>query len=92
MGGGPVRTCAGCRSRKPQTDLIRVARRPGGTVGVDVGVRSPGRGAYVCPQVPCIDLALRSGRLRRTLRLEGALPEEVKDRLVEAISSSSNRG
>ena len=63
----PVRSCAGCRARRPQGELIRFARGASGPA-LDVSGRAGGRGAYTCPDPACIDRALRRGGLARTLR------------------------
>ena len=87
MGPGPVRTCVACRRRRPQRELIRVARRPDGRVLPDVlGSRAEGRGAYVCPDKECIERAVGSGRLNRALRLAGTVPEEG---LAEELGSAA---
>ena len=43
----PVRTCVGCRLKAPQATLLRFVRDPAGW-RADEGVRSAGRGAYLC--------------------------------------------
>ncbi|NNE07111.1 MAG: DUF448 domain-containing protein [Gemmatimonadetes bacterium] len=48
----PVRTCLGCRSKRPQSELIRFVLR-GNTVSV--GRTEPGRGYYVCPDSSCAE-------------------------------------
>ncbi|HVM34340.1 MAG TPA: YlxR family protein [Actinomycetota bacterium] len=77
-GDGPIRTCTGCRRRRPQQLLVRVARRGDGSIAIGHGA---GRGAYVCSDRRCIERALSSGALRRALRHEGPLPEELRARL-----------
>ena len=42
----PVRTCIGCRRVAPADELVRVARRPDGSLAV--GRHEPGRGAWLC--------------------------------------------
>jgi len=66
---GPVRTCVGCRSAHAKDVLVRVARTPSG-VRVDRQGRLPGRGAYLCPDISCIEAAAErgAGALRRALR------------------------
>lgn len=63
--------------------MIRVVRGSNGEVSIDPGPRGaiPGRGAYVCPESPCIERAFKGG-LRKTLRYEGALPEALKEELL----------
>jgi len=67
----PVRTCAACRTRRPQGVLMRVARHPAGGVLVDMNrARAPGRGVYLCRSLPCVELAARRQALRRALGVE----------------------
>ena len=42
-------------------------RTPGGTIALDATGRAPGRGAYVCVDPACQDLAIAKGTLRRAL-------------------------
>ena len=86
MLSGPVRACAACRTRRPQNELLRVARSPEGAIVFDGRAgRSAGRGAYVCPDPVCVETAWRSGRLRRTLRVEGPLPAGLKEELLRYL-------
>jgi predicted RNA-binding protein YlxR (DUF448 family) len=61
-----VRTCVGCRTRRPQDELLRVVRRRDGTL--DVGRTAPGRGAWLCHDEACLDLALRRRAFERAYR------------------------
>jgi predicted RNA-binding protein YlxR (DUF448 family) len=63
--------------------MIRLARAPDGTVRVRPD--APGRGAYVCFDQACVEHAIRSGKLRKALRLEGAVPEAVVTELQGRI-------
>jgi predicted RNA-binding protein YlxR (DUF448 family) len=65
----------GCRSRRPQDDLLRVIARSDGTL--EVGRTLPGRGAWVCPVPECLDLAERRKAFGRALKQDltaGAVP------------------
>jgi uncharacterized protein len=106
----PVRTCVGCRSKRPKSALVRVVaeagregaheeqrlsgrphdaepadagggadgeRRKSGRVHgageapavvPDVGGDAPGRGAYICPSLPCVEQAVRRGGLGRSFK------------------------
>ena len=75
---GPIRTCVGCRSKGPQSDLVRLARispisadTPGASVVVDEKRGLPGRGAWLHPQQACLDLAVKRGTIVRGLRMSG---------------------
>jgi uncharacterized protein len=49
----PVRTCAVCRQRLPQSTLLRIARDDSKTVVLDPKRRIPGRGQYICNNPAC---------------------------------------
>ena len=65
----PIRTCVACRAARPQRELLRLVRTPDG-VRFDTSGRLPGRGAYLCPEPPCLASAAHRGAaaLRRALR------------------------
>jgi predicted RNA-binding protein YlxR (DUF448 family) len=47
----PIRTCVGCRKRRPKEEMIRFT-----AAGVDSARRSgEGRGMYICPSAACVD-------------------------------------
>lgn len=64
----PLRTCIACQQKKPKRGLIRIVRTAEGTVEVDLTGKRSGRGAYLCRDRNCWDVALGSGRLRRALK------------------------
>ncbi|MBI4562397.1 MAG: YlxR family protein [Candidatus Rokubacteria bacterium] len=68
MTRAPVRTCIGCRGRRPKSQLVRLVREPDGLVGLDRSGTAPGRGAYVCPGRGCVATALKQGRLAHAFR------------------------
>ncbi len=61
----PVRTCAGCGRRAPQTELIRFVA-DGGVL--TPGRHAPGRGAYTCTRLACFERAQASRAFNRTLK------------------------
>ena len=81
--GVPIRTCAGCRSRRRQEELIRVLSREDGDVIVDPGPRgaAKGRGSYVCPDPSCIKKAMKDG-FKKALKYGGSLPGTLEARLT----------
>lgn len=72
----PTRTCTGCRQVKNKKDLIRVVRDKEGKVFVDITGRQNGRGAYICPDMSCLEKAVKNKGLERTLKISG-IDEEV---------------
>ncbi len=83
----PERTCVGCRTVRPKMEMVRVVRQPDGTVDIDTGGKMPGRGAYVCPDVNCLDEAVKRKALERALRVP--VDPDVLERLRERLSVSS---
>ena len=75
----PQRTCLGCRQAKDKKDLIRIVKSPDGIVSVDLTGKKSGRGAYLCPDPNCLEKAVRSKALERSLG--AAIDEKVFDEL-----------
>ena len=82
----PLRKCVGCGEMREKRELIRVVRSPEGEISLDKVGRKPGRGAYVCPQIPCLTAARKVRRLERTFSC--AIPEEIYDRLEEELQTN----
>ncbi|MCJ7711017.1 MAG: YlxR family protein [Chloroflexi bacterium] len=64
----PERSCVACRSTRPKRDLVRVVRAPDGSVTVDPSGRAPGRGAYLCRDASCWDVAGRKRAIEHALK------------------------
>jgi predicted RNA-binding protein YlxR (DUF448 family) len=91
MGEGPTRTCVGCRRKRLQQELLRIAKEPDGSLTVGAGVRAPGRGAYVCFDPECVRRALASGGLSRNLKIGDPPPEDLGRRLLEIIEDKQRK-
>lgn len=63
----PQRMCVGCREMKNKRELIRVVRTPEGNIELDPTGKLAGRGAYLCPQNQCLELAVKGKRLQKAL-------------------------
>jgi len=83
----PQRQCMGCRERRPKKEMIRVVRSPEGNVSLDFGGKMNGRGAYICPNPECLERALKSKALDRSL--EVTIPEEVYERLAKEMEAGN---
>jgi predicted RNA-binding protein YlxR (DUF448 family) len=80
-----VRTCAACRVRRPQQELLRI-RLVDATLVIDDAVRGPGRGAYLCPLRACVERARArdASALRRALR---SRPERLDTTALDALQA-----
>ena len=77
----PQRTCMGCQTKK---DLVRIVRSPAGEISVDLTGKKPGRGAYICHDLECLNKVVKSKRLERSL--ETAISQEIYEKLKEQLS------
>ena len=70
--GTPRRTCVVCRSTTAKRTLHRIVRSPAGTVAYDPTGKAAGRGAYLCGQPACLDMAVRRRSIQRALKVTDA--------------------
>lgn len=81
----PLRKCTGCGEMRPKKELVRVVRSPEGEIALDLTGKLPGRGAYVCPSLACLQAARKARRLERSFACR--IPDEVYDRMEEEMSA-----
>ena len=87
----PERTCIGCRRKAGPLGLVRVARRPDGSLAV--GRTDPGRGAWLCAgAAACFDTAVRRRAFNRALRCEVSAQDLawLRERLLSEAASASS--
>jgi predicted RNA-binding protein YlxR (DUF448 family) len=72
----PQRTCVACRQVRPKKELIRIIRSPSGDTEVDETGKKSGRGAYLCPNRACWEIALTKRSLEHALKTEITVEEE----------------
>jgi predicted RNA-binding protein YlxR (DUF448 family) len=83
-----------CRSTTAKRALHRIVRSPAGAVGgsssrsvsYDPTGKAPGRGAYLCGQPVCLDMAVRRRSIQRALKVTdtvaaNAAVEELRNRM-----------
>ncbi len=81
----PMRMCVGCREMKPKKELLRVVRSAEGAVSIDLTGKAPGRGAYLCKSVACLERAIKSKALDRAF--EQKVEPEIYERLKTDFES-----
>jgi uncharacterized protein len=77
---GPVRTCVACREEAGKAELVRIVRRPDGSVELDLSGKQAGRGAYLHASRECLEAAQKRRSLDRALR--ATVPAEVWELLA----------
>ena len=82
----PLRQCVGCREMKDKKSLLRVVKSPEGTVSLDFSGKKPGRGAYGCHDVACLQRARKSRALERAF--ETQIPPQVYDAMEAELGGA----
>ena len=80
----PQRTCMGCNSKKDKKDLIRIVKNKNNEISIDKTGKQDGRGAYICNDEQCLEKAIKTKRIERTLGIK--LSEEVYSNLKKIIN------
>ncbi len=75
--------CTGCMEMKPKKELIRVVKNKENEISIDLHGKKPGRGAYICRNIRCLEKAVKTKRLERNL--ETKINDEIYDKLKEEI-------
>ena len=81
---GPIRQCAVTRERMAQTDMVRFARAPDGSVAPDVAARLPGRGVWILADRAVLETAIEKGVFSRGFKAQSSADPALPD-LVEAL-------
>ncbi len=68
---------------KPKKELIRVVKNKENEISIDLHGKKPGRGAYICRNIQCLEKAVKTKRLERNL--ETKINDEIYDKLKEEI-------
>lgn len=82
----PLRMCLGCKEMKPKKELIRVVRNNEGEINIDLVGKKPGRGAYICKSVDCLENAIKAKRLEKAF--ETAIDVEIYNNLKNQLEGN----
>ena len=80
----PLRKCVACNQMLEKNKMFRIAKTPQGII-IDKTYKAQGRGAYVCKDKKCIELAIKKKSFNRSLRQ--AIPTEVLDNLYMELEN-----
>ena len=75
----PMRKCVGCGEMKNKKEMMRVIKTKEEEIVLDATGRKNGRGAYLCFSRDCLEKAVKSKGLERSLKT--AIPKEVYENL-----------
>lgn len=82
----PLRMCLGCKEMKPKKELIRVVKNNEGEINIDLVGKKPGRGAYICKSVECLEQAIRAKRLEKAF--ETTIDVEIYNNLKNQLEGN----
>lgn len=80
------RICVGCRQAKHKTELLRIVKTKAGQFEIDTNQDKLGRGAYVCPNIDCVELAVQKRGFNGSFRCE--VPRSIYREIMEWVKNS----
>ena len=75
----PQRSCAVCRAQKNKNELLRIVKNKENEIKIDEKGKEPGRGAYICYDMKCLEKA------KKTRKLENALETKINEDIYKQI-------
>jgi predicted RNA-binding protein YlxR (DUF448 family) len=82
----PLRMCLGCKEMKPKKEMIRVVRNNEGEINIDLVGKKPGRGAYLCKSLDCLEKAIKAKRLEKAF--ETTIDVEIYNNLKNQLEGN----
>ncbi len=79
----PERTCMGCNIKKPKKEFIRIVKSKTGEIDIDKTGKMPGRGAYICDNIECLEKLIKSKRLEKVFEMK--ISDEIYEKLRGVI-------
>lgn len=85
----PSRICVGCREAKEKRGMVRIVKTAQDEICLDETGKMNGRGAYICKSAECLQRALQTKGLERSLK--SPIPEDVMNLLKEEMRAVEAR-
>ncbi len=71
---------------KPKKELVRVVKNSEGNVSLDTVGKAPGRGAYICKDIECLNKARKAKRIEREFSMQ--IPDEIYESLEAQLKNN----
>lgn len=83
----PQRSCVVCRAQKNKTDLLRIVKNKENLIKIDNTGKESGRGAYICYSEQCLEKAIKSKKIEKSLetKIEDKKYEEMRNIIIKKI-------
>ena len=75
----PLRKCTGCNEMKDEREMIRIVKDKEDQFSLDFTGKKAGRGAYICKNIGCLELAQKQKGLERSYKMP--VGKEIYDQL-----------
>lgn len=75
----PQRTCIGCNVKKDKNEFIRIVKNKNGEINIDKTGKMPGRGAYLCDNIECLEKAIKTKRIDKVF--ETQIEQDIYEKL-----------
>lgn len=85
----PQRTCTVCRKQKNKNELLRIVKNKENIIKADEKGKEPGRGAYICYDIECLNKAIKNKKIDRALDIK--INDEIYDE-IKTIIEKKNGG
>lgn len=82
----PMRKCIGCMESFPKKELCRIVKNKENEIQLDMTGKLNGRGTYICKKTECLDKAIKTKRLSKSLEAE--IPEEIYEAIRSEIAKN----
>ena len=69
---------------KNKKEMIRVLKTNEDEIVIDASGKKNGRGAYICPSLECLELAIKNKGLERSLKV--SIPQDVYSQLEKEMT------
>lgn len=85
----PMRQCVGCGEMRSKKELLRIIKTAEDEILLDTTGKKNGRGAYICPNGDCLQMAIKAKGLERSLKT--AIPKEITENLIKEMETIAAR-
>ena len=79
----PQRSCVVCRTQRNKNELLRIVKNKENEIKVDNIGKEPGRGAYICYSMDCLEKGIKTKKLEKAL--ETIISEEIYEQTKKTI-------
>lgn len=82
----PERTCLVCCNKGDKKNFIRIVKSKDNIVQIDLSGKLPGRGAYICKDLHCLEKMIKTNRLERVfeIKIEDNLYENLRGVIIDS--------